>query len=137
MGDAVEDIVIAGAGLAGLATALGLHRQALPTYSPAQAQSAVAVLRADGRAAGLVSCVSCRVVQERGEVPGAGVVAGAARVGVRVHHVDQRLPRPGCPRRRGQDPGAPFALRAVSRQQPETSLREQIQPICFGPSLKL
>jgi len=28
MQEAVEDIVIAGAGLAGLATALGLHRQA-------------------------------------------------------------------------------------------------------------
>lgn len=33
MEEAVEDIVIAGAGLAGLATALGLHRQATPLHN--------------------------------------------------------------------------------------------------------
>lgn len=53
-------------------------------------------------------------MQERGEEPGAGVVADAARVGVRVHDMDQRLPRTRCPRRWGQDPGAPSALREVS-----------------------
>ena len=56
----------------------------------------------------------CRAAQERGEEPGAGVVADAARVGVRLHDMDERLPRPRCPWRWGQDPGAPFALREVS-----------------------
>jgi hypothetical protein len=37
--------------------------------------------------------------------------------------VDQRLPRPRCPRRWGQDPGAPFALRAVSQQSSLPSLQ--------------
>ncbi|CAL4937696.1 unnamed protein product [Urochloa decumbens] len=66
--DAAEDIIIAGAGLAGLAAALGLHRKGVRT-------------------------------EERG----AGVVADAARVGVRVHDMDERLPRPRRPRRWGQD----------------------------------
>ena len=84
----MEDIVIAGAGLAGLATALGLHRQATPLHNSAicwpvllaavavlrapatasggQCRSMHADCRADGRAGGLVSCrkgVRCLVLE--------------------------------------------------------------------------
>ena len=40
---AVEDIVIAGAGLAGLATALGLHRQATTAIFPEHSEFPIAL----------------------------------------------------------------------------------------------
>lgn len=65
---------------------------------------------------GLVPGGAVRVVQERGEERGAGVVADAARVGVRVHDMDERLPRARRPWRWGQDQGAPCALPEVSNR---------------------
>jgi len=91
-GEAVEDVVIVGAGLAGLATALGLHRYGnthmfICWYPRACLVAAPIRTSLDPLENPIPGFGNSCAAQERGEEPGPGVVAGAADGGVRVHGV--------------------------------------------------